>query len=132
MITRRRRKWELIGQSWDRVNSALDFSSAKHVRKIAHLRLPKVSVSQLGTFVYVAWVKGDSRVYVGQTVGRSKRRSVGQQGREHVRTGMDIVRLRNGQKIHVLLDLYQLLRRVEVENLVITPLESVPPHKLDE
>ena len=132
VITRRRRKWELVEQSWDRVNSALDYSTAKHIRKIADLRLTNVSVSQLGSFVYVAWVKGDGRVYIGQTGGRSKRRSVGQRGREHVRTGMDLVRLRHGQKIHVPSDLYQLLRRVGVENLVITPLESVPPHKLDE
>ena len=45
---------------------------------------------------------------------------------------MDVVRLRSGQKLHVPSDLYQLLRRVGVENLVITPLESVPPHKLDD
>ena len=132
VITKRRRKWELVERSWDRVNSAVHYSSAKHIQKIADLRLTHVSVSQLGSFVYVAWVKIDGRVYIGQTGGRSKRRSIGQQGREHVRTGMDVVRLGQGQKIHMPSDLYQLLRRIGVENLVITPLESVPPHKLDE
>ena len=57
---------------------------------------------------------------------------VGQRRREHVRGGMDVVRLRTEQEINGPSDLYQLLWRVGVENLIITPLESVPPHKLDE
>ena len=132
VITNKRRKWEHVEKSWDRINSVLDFSSASHICKIADLRLTHVSVTQLGSFVYVAWIKGDGRVYIGQTGGRARRRSVGQRGREHVRNGMDVVRLRTGHKLHVPSDLYQLLRKVGVENLIVTPLESVPPHKLDD
>ena len=121
VITSRRRKSEHIEKSWHWINSVLDFSSASQIRKIADLRLTNVSVTQLGSFVYVAWIKGDGRVYIGQTGGRARRRSVGQRGHEHVQNGMDVVRLRRVQKLRVPSDLYQLFQNVGVQNLVITP-----------
>ena len=125
-----KKDWSAVWNSWDTINQNLHTATQKHVKRIHIMRLTHASVTTNGSWVYALWTPSETRIYIGQTGGRSNARCVGERGRDHVRLGADFLRLQNGKKLFIPANLYGWIARHGIENIIVTPLQFVPPQSI--
>ena len=87
------------------------------------VRRTGASTTIKGTWIYALWTPDNKRIYIGSTRARLNKRSVGTRGSEHVRLGLDFLRMQ-GNKLCVPSNVYRWIAKIRLEKFVVTALSG--------